>query len=808
MTSTPATPPLDERPTSPPTKTGEPVSPQIGLSRDQVAARVAAGHVNGPSTTSGRSVAQILRANVATRFNAILGTLLVVVLIVGPFKDAVFGVVLVVNTVFGVVQEVRSKRTLDRLAVLTAPSAHALRDGRRVELPVEQVVIDDMLELRPGDQVVADGMVEIDGGLEVDESLLTGESLAVDKHRADPVLSGSVVVAGNATMRVTQVGGDAFARRLQGDARRFSLVHSDLQQGINRILRLVTWVMVPVGILLIVSQMVQANQPLDVALRGSVAGVGAMVPQGLVLLTTMAFTLGAVRLARRRVLVQELAAIEGLARVDVVCVDKTGTLTEPGIDLVELVELDHAPARQALGAMAASDPNPNATMQAAARTLPSPVGWDVRQVVPFSSARKWSAVEFDEQGSWVIGAPEIVAPELPAAERETISQHTSIGRRVLLLARSSAPLDGETLPAGIVPSALVVFEERLRPDAESTIGYLLAQGITVKVLSGDSPETVGAVAARVGIPGAEHPLDARSLPDDQEELADVMERTSVLGRVQPHQKRDIVTALQARGHVVAMTGDGVNDIPALKAADLGMAMGSGSPATRAVGRLVLLDSSFAAVPQILGEGRRVIANVERVANLFVTKTAYAVLLALVVGIVAVPYPFFPRHLTVVDGLTIGIPGFFLAFAPGEPRARSGFISRVLSFALPAGAVLGSATLAAYLLARDSFGATNLEAQTVATLTLLALGIVVLGLVARPLTAPRALLVAAMVVGGVLVWVVPFARHFFDLVPPPQTAVLVALVIVVGAIPLLVLAIRVTASRRSDRSTGRPELHPG
>jgi cation-transporting P-type ATPase E len=512
--------------------------------------------------------------------------------------------------------------------------------------------------------------------------------------------------------------------------------------------------------------------------------------------------LAAVRLARRRVLVQELAAIEGLARVDVVCLDKTGTLTEPGIDLVELIALDSAPANEALGAMAASDPNPNATMLAA-RSLPSPVGWDVRQVVPFSSARKWSAVEFDEQGSWVIGAPEIVAPDLPARERDTISEHTSVGQRVLLLARSDESLDGETLPAGIAPSALVVFEEGLRPDAEDTIGYLLAQGITVKVLSGDSPDTVGAVAARVGIPGAEHPVDARTLPEDHGELADVMERTSVLGRVQPHQKRDIVTALQASGHVVAMTGDGVNDIPALKAADLGMAMGSGSAATRAVARLVLLDSSFAAVPQILGEGRRVIANVERLANLFVTKTAYAVLLALAVGIAAVPYPFFPRHLTVVSGLSIGIPGFFLAFAPGEPRAKSGFVGRVLSFALPAGAVLGSATVAAYLLARDSFGATNLEAQTVATFTLLALGIVVLGLVARPLTAARALLVAAMVVGAVLVWVVPFARHFFDLVPPPHNAVLVALLIVVGAVPLLLLATRVTASRRTDPAGSPP-----
>lgn len=794
------TPPLDQRPASAPADTREPISPQIGLSRDQVAARVAAGQTNAVATTSGRSVAQILRANVATRFNAILGTLLVVVFIVGPLKDAVFGLVLVVNTVAGVVQELRSKRTLDRLAVLTAPSAHAIRDGQSVELPVEQVVMDDLLELRPGDQVVADGVVEIVGGLEVDESLLTGESLAVEKHGTDPVLSGSVVVAGNATMRVTQVGGDAFAQRVQGDARRFSLVHSDLQQGINRILRLVTWVMVPVGLLLIISQMVQANQPLDEALRGSVAGVGAMVPEGLVLLTTVAFTLAAVRLARRRVLVQELAAIEGLARVDVVCLDKTGTLTEPGIDLVELVELDRAPASQALGAMAASDPNPNATMLAA-QTLPSPVGWDVGQIVPFSSARKWSAVEFEEQGSWVIGAPEIVAPDLPPSEQETIGAHTSVGRRVLLLARSGASLDGEMLPAALVPSALVVFEEGLRPDAEATIGYLLAQGITVKVLSGDSPDTVGAVAARVGIPGAEHPLDARSLPEGATELAEVMERTSVLGRVQPHQKRDIVTALQASGHVVAMTGDGVNDIPALKAADLGMAMGSGSAATRAVGRLVLLDSSFAAVPQILGEGRRVIANVERLAHLFVTKTAYAVLLALVVGIAAVPYPFFPRHLTVVSGLSIGIPGFFLAFAPGEPRARPGFVDRILAFAVPAGAVLGSATVAAYLLARDSFGATNLEAQTVATLTLLALGIVVLGLVARPLTATRALLVAAMVVGGVLVWVVPFARHFFDLVPPPRTAVLVALAIVVGAVPLLVLVNKVTAARRSDSSSG-------
>ena len=776
--------------------TVETVSPEVGLTSEQVATRVAAGQVNAMSTTSGRSVAQILRANVATRFNAILGTLFVVVLIVGPIKDGVFGLVLVVNTTVGVVQELRSKRTLDRLAVLTAPSAHSVRNGESVELTVEEVVVDDMLELRPGDQVVADGNVEVAGGLEVDESLLTGESLAVEKQRGDTVLSGSVVVAGSAVVRVARVGGDAFAQRLQGDARRFSLVHSDLQQGINRILRLVTWVMVPVGVLFVISQVVRGDDSLDDAIRGSVAGVGAMVPEGLVLLTTVAFTLAAVRLARRRVLVQELAAIEGLARVDVVCLDKTGTLTDPGIDLFDLIELNDAPAGEALGAMAANDPNPNATMLAA-RALPSPDGWAATQVIPFSSARKWSAVEFGRRGTWVIGAPEIVVPELAPEARDMVAEHTSVGRRVLLLARSDESLDGETLPARLAPSTLVVFEERLRPDARATIGYLLAQGITIKVLSGDSPDTVGAVADRVGIPGAEHPLDARSLPEYEGGLAEVIEHTSVLGRVQPHQKREIVIALQAKGHVVAMTGDGVNDIPALKAADLGMAMGSGSPATRAVGRLVLLDSSFAAVPQILGEGRRVIANVERLSNLFVTKTVYAVLLALAVGIAAVPYPFFPRHLTVVSGLTIGIPGFFLAFAPGEPRAKSGFVDRVLWFAAPAGAVVGAATLTAYLLARDTYGATNMEAQTIASFTLLALGIVVLGLVARPLTGPRALLVAAMAVGGVLVWVIPFARHFFDLVSPPANAVLATVVIVAGAIPILLAAVRVTASRRKN-----------
>ena len=778
------------------TGSDEGISPHVGLTAAEVAERAATGRINVVSASAGRTVGQILRTNVLTRFNAILGSLFVVVLFVGPLQDGLFGIVLAVNTLVGVGQELRARRILNRLAVLTAPSAHAVRDGQTVELAVTEVVVDDMLELRPGDQVVADGRVVLDGGLEVDESLLSGESLPVVKHLTDALLSGSVIVAGSATMQVSTVGDDAFAQRLQGEARRFSLVRSELQQGTNRILRIITWVMVPVGLLLVTSQVVRARQTLDEAVRGSVAGVGAMVPEGLVLLTTIAFALGSIRLARHRVLVQELAAIEGLARVDVLCIDKTGTLTDPGMYLLDIVPLDTGPVREVVGAMAASDPTPNATMLAA-RAVPSPDGWEVDEVVRFSSSRKWSAVQFHRQGTWVIGAPEIVAPDLAPQHAARIAEHAAMGRRVLMLARATTPLAGDVLPAPVTCAALVVFEERLRPDAERTIGYLLAQGVAVKVLSGDNPATVAAVARRVGVAGADSPGDARDLPEDREALAEQIERMTVLGRVQPHQKRDIVVALQANGHVVAMTGDGVNDIPALKVADLGIAMGSGSPATRAVARIVLLDSSFAIVPQILDEGRRVIANVQRVANLFVTKTVYAAILALIVGIAAVPYPFYPRHLTLVSSLTIGIPGFFLALAPGAPRARAGFVERVFRFTVPAGAVAAVATFAAYLVARGPCSASAMQARTTATLTLLVVGLVILGLVSRPLTVPRTLLIVAMAAGAALAWLVPVSRKVFGLVAPPAPAVVAALGIAALAVVPLVLGVRATAPR-SDR----------
>ena len=737
----------------------------VGLTRDEVAAREAAGEVNVGSHRPSRTVAQILRANAFTRFNAILGALLAVILVVGPLRDGLFGIVLVANMAIGIVQELRAKRALDRLAVLTAPRAVALRDGETVEVAVERVVLGDVLRLRAGDQVVVDGVLVVSEGLEVDESLLTGEAEPIPKHAGDEVLSGSFAAAGSGWYRATRVGPAAYAARIALDARRFALSHSELRAGVDRILRWVTWLMVPTAVLLVSTQLIH-NQDLADALRGSVAGVGSMVPEGLVLLTSLAMAVGVVRLARRRVLVQELAAIETLARVDVVCLDKTGTLTE-GVMTVGAVEaLGPAPASDALAALAAADPAPNASMRAIRRAFPAPKPWTAGAVVPFSSERKWSAASFGEEGSWVLGAPEILIEHATSRDSEAVvARQAGAGRRVLLLARSPTGLSGDTLPAGLEPAALVVLEDRIRPQAAATIAYFRAQGVALKVLSGDDPRTAGAIAGQLDLLGSTAPVDARRLPDGPEELADTVEGGTVFGRVSPHQKLAMVTALQSRGHVVAMVGDGVNDVLALKQADIGVAFASGSGVSRAVAQVVLVDNSFDTLPAVVAEGRRVIANIERVASLFLTKTVYASLLALAVGVARLPFPFLPRHLTVVTALTIGLPAFFLALAPNAARARPGFVRRVLTFAVPAGTLAATATFLTYAAMRAA-GVDLAAARTLATVVLFSVAFWVLTVVARPLTAPRRWLLAAMACSFVCVFTVAPIRHFFGLVPAP------------------------------------------
>ncbi|MDQ1379316.1 MAG: cation-transporting P-type ATPase, partial [Actinomycetota bacterium] len=736
----------------------------------EVEARVRAGTVNVADDRTSRTLSEILRANILTRFNAILGMAFVLILMFGEGQDALFGIVLLFNTLIGVVQEWRAKRTLDRLAVLNAPRARVVRDGAVREVAVGEVVLDDLCVLVAGDQVAADGILRQVEGLELDESMLTGESDPVAKDEGDEVLSGSIAVAGRGRFQVTRVGADAYARRLAAEARRFTRTRSELMDGINQILRYVQWALVPTAVLLAFSQF-KVQETNRAAIAGVVAGVVAMVPEGLVLLTSLAFGVAAVSLARRQVLVQELPAVEGLARVDVILLDKTGTLTQGVIGFHEVHQLDpDAPVSEALGALA-NDENRNATMNALSENFPPPEGWERIGSTPFSSGRKWSAAMFRGRGTWVFGAPEMIWVGHPKDDpvRGQADQLAAEGRRVLLLAHTDAPLSGESLPEVLRAAALIVFEEEIRPDAADTLRYFAEQGVRCMIISGDNPHTVGAIARRVGVEGGDRAYDARELPEDPERLAEVLADASVFGRVTPQQKRAIVGALQRRGHVVAMTGDGVNDALALKDADIGVAMGSGAPATRAVAQVVLLDGRFASMPGVVAEGRRVIANVERVANLFVTKTFYAMILAIAIGAARWPYPFLPRHLTIVSSLTIGIPAFFLALAPNNRRYEPGFVRRVLLIAAPAGAVAAAATFVSYAIARRSENV--LDSRTAATITLLIVGLWVLNLLARPITPGRAVLFGVMVAAFVLILGVPSFRDWFALNLPTGTAMI-------------------------------------
>jgi cation-transporting ATPase E len=739
-----------------------------GLTRAEVAERVARGQTNDVRLSTTRTVGQIVRANVLTRFNALLGAMLAVILAVGPFQDALFGFVLIGNALIGIVQELRAKRTLDRLTLLSAPRATVVRDGTSREVAITEIVLGDLIELGPGSQIAADGEVVDGAGLEVDESLVTGESAPVSKESGDRVLSGSFVAAGTGGFVATAVGRDAYAVRIADQARRFGLTHSELQTGIDRILLFVTWAIVPTATLLFVSQ-IRHHDDWRTAVSGAVAGTVAMVPEGLVLLTSLAFAVAAVRLARRRVLVQELPAVEGLARVDTLCIDKTGTLTE-GKLAVERVDplVGDAPIDQALGALAGADRSPNATMRAIAARFPEPASREAIAAVPFSSTRKWSAAAFDGLGAWVLGAPDVLWERSPGDDSlvRRVADAAEAGSRVVLLARAPDGLEGDRLPRRLEPAALIVLGDRLRGDAAVTLQYFADQGVEVKVISGDDPRTVGAIASSLGLRGAEDPIDGRSLPEDDSALADIVESHAVFGRVTPDQKRAMVRALRSRGRVVAMTGDGVNDALALKDADMGVAMGSGSEATRAVAQVVLLDSSFAALPPVVAEGRRVLGNIERTSGLYLTKTVYAMLLSLAVGVAGFAFPFLPRHLTLVGGLTIGIPSFFLALAPNTDRFNAGFVKRVAGFAVPAGALAAIAVFVAYAIVRREPGIPLQEERTAAVMVLVWIGLLVLSIIASPLTARRLMLVWSMAGLFLIAMLIPAVRRFFELAVPP------------------------------------------
>lgn len=741
-----------------------------GLTSADVAERVADGRTNDVPDAPVRSNLQIIQANVLTPVNGIISTLFVLILVAGYPADALFAGVVVSNSVIGIAQEFQARRTLTELAVLSAPKARVRRDGETTEVGVSEVVADDVLELSPGDQVVVDGDVLAESGLELDESLLTGESDPVEKAVGDAVLSGSFVSAGSGFYRATHIGAESYAAKLSEEARRFELAGSELRCGVNVILRWLTFIIPPASILLLLRQLDTQSEWQD-ALQATVAAAVAMVPDGLVLLTSLSFIAGVVALARRQALAKELASVELLARVDTLCLDKTGTITTGEISLASIQPVGgttDGEAAEILGALGASDPSPNATLQAIIEHYDAPDGWTVTNSLPFSSARKWAATEFGDRGTFYLGAPDILF-DADDVERVHAAEAAADGLRVLLVSRSDSGWHDQELAETRTPVCLVLLEETIRPDAQEIFSFFREQGVTLKVISGDNPATVAEVARRAGVDGAEAWVDAREIPDDQEQLADHLESTTVFGRVTPHQKRAMVHALQSRGRTVAMTGDGVNDVLALKDADMGIAMGAGSSSTRAVAQLVLLDNKFATLPRVLAEGRRVINNIERVANLFITKAAYAVLLTALVGIAGAPFPFLPRQLTLIGSFSIGLPGFFLALAPNESLVRPGFLERVLRFSIPAGAVAGAVTYGLYEWVRRLDDVVLAEARTAATMTLLAVGLMILVLISRPLKPWKIGLAAAMAASYALVMAIPFGRNYFQLDLPPGPA---------------------------------------
>lgn len=762
-----------------------------GLTAAEVAERVGRGQVNHVDDSSSRSLGEIVRANVLTRFNAIVGALAAVIIVVGDLRDALFAGVMVSNAVIGIAQELRSKATLDRLTLVAAPRLTAIRDGARVEVGRDDLVLDDLLVLSPGDQIVVDGAIVRVDELSVDESLLTGEADAVGKEVGDGVLSGSFVVAGSAVMRATAVGDDAYAAKLAREAKAFRRPRSELERGIDMILRAVTWLIVPAGLALFFAQRYGEGDSLQQSLVGTVAGLVALVPQGLVLLLSMTQAAAVIRLGRDQVLVQQLQAVETLARVTLLATDKTGTLTTGSI-VLEGIEA-HEPLDQPLAAIAAADPQPDPTMAAIRTALPDEPGWSAHGRVPFASSYKFSAVDFGEHGAWYVGAPEVV---LPANDERLarVGELADDGRRVLAVGRADRLAATGVLPADLRVLGLVVCADEIRPDAADTVAYFEREHVTTKVISGDNPRTVAAIAQRCGVAGADRWVDARELPEGGDEFGDTADRTVVFGRVTPEVKRSLVDAAQSRGEVVAMTGDGVNDTLALKDADLGIAMGSGTPAARSVAEIVLLDNRFATLPGVVAEGRRVIANIERVARLFVTKTVWAAVFAVIIGAATMSYPILPRQLTVIDTLTIGVPGFFLSFRASHEPARPGFIRRVARFSVPVGIVTGVVTMVAFGIARsDLVGLDRAESQSTATIILTGLGLVAIHELMRPLDRYDVILLVSLTAAAIAAWSIPFVADFFELrLPGVEDGVIAIAAIAVGGLGIM------AANRNGDR----------
>jgi cation-transporting P-type ATPase E len=750
-----------------------------GLSNKEAAARLR--KLGPPQETSSRSLASIVAGNVFTLFNAIIGAFFLLDVGLGLYADAIFGLIAVVNSSIGIYQEKKAKETLDEIAVLVAPHAKVIRDGEVVELLANEVVPGDVVQVSPGDQLVADGEATASRGLTMDESLLTGEADGIRKDEGDRILSGSFCVSGSGHYVVDAVREESYAGKLAGEAKTFRHPPSPLQEEVNRVIIASTYVMLPLAAVLILSLKVR-NVGLEEAAQTATAGLITLIPEGLVLLMSVTFAVAAMRLAKRNTLVQQMSATESLASVDTICVDKTGTLTAGELRLtgVEYADgVDPKSGAAALGRFAASAGDRNKTLETIAAEFPGKAA-TVRGEVPFSSEWKWSGASLDggDGATYVLGAPDILAESgaltLPAGLAAKLEEETAAGRRVVAFGQTSEALPDDPAAAGaprMQPLALVVLEETLRPDAAETIAIMRQEEVDLKLISGDAKATVTAVAYAVGVPRDAGVVEGPDLPEDEEGLAKAALENTIFCRIKPEQKKALVGTLVAAGRYVAMIGDGVNDVPALKRARMAVAMGSGAQVTKGVADVVLLKDQFARLPEAVGEGRRIARNIHRLGRLYLTKTVYAAALILLVAVPGFAFPFLPRHLTLAAFLTIGIPSFVLALMPSDgPLYRGRLLRALAAFAVPAGLATALGSILSFFLVDTVAGASLEAGRTAATTTLIVLGLAFILLLERgpgrehiAIQSNMLAMVAALGAAFAGILAIPFLRDFFDMV---------------------------------------------
>ena len=759
-----------------------------GLTGAEVKQRVKEGKVNYVPKAPSRTFGQILRANLFTSFNAINFILAIIIILAGSPKNAIFVGVILVNTLIGVAQELRAKEILEKLSVISMAHAKVLRNGEIKEISIDKIVIDDVLYLETGMQVLADAEVIMNNGLEADESMLTGESDSIGKKEGDQLFSGSFIVAGECYAVVKKVGKETYSSSLAEEAKQFKITNSELQSSINKIFKVLLWIIIPLTILLTITQLRVPEATWQSAAIGTVSGIIGMIPEGLVLLTSATFIVSIIKLSKFDTLVQELCATEVLARVDVLCLDKTGTLTRGDLRLSEIKcigLISKSEIDKALSGLVHNLPSKNPTQKA---ILDKYTEYDESMVciekMPFSSKRKWGGVTFEGNlGSWVLGAPEVILDKEYKFIRSSVEEEAKKGKRVLLLAKFHGKELNDNLEGQIESAALILIEDVIREAAPKVLGYFNDQGVEVKIISGDSPVTVSEVARRAGVKNYEKYIDARELPEDYEEFKKVVKDTTVFGRVAPHQKKKIVTALQEMDHTVAMTGDGVNDVLALKASDCGIAMANGSDATKAVAQLVLMKSDFSALPKVLEEGRKQINNLERVSELFLSKTVYSILLAFVCSVMFLPYPILPIQLSLVGSCAIGIPGFFLAMLPSTGGVKKGFLTRVLTVSIPNGVILAGFTIGAFIISL-SFSVSMEQSRTLALLMFAGISMVILFRVARPLTKFKTALCLSMFGIIMLAFITPIGRYVFSLTVIRLRYWIISLAVIILSSPLI------------------------